>query len=787
MSIKKVQYRHGDKTATVEFDTSKPQAGVLGGFMPQGVPQMNSVPDHPGEPKGTDTVPAWLTPGEYVMNAEATRMFEPQIEAMNNVGRAMQAYQGGSVPEYKACGGHTKKPVYKVAGGRQSPIQGYTNDEFIMDTLLRGFATPEVLREVGYKVKEGPPPIKGEHIPYGLEFIQPVEQIPVDQIEPEKPNVDYLDDVYKSATQPSNYVTRPAEPPSIEGTLREPGKDKFIRNIGRPALKGMDFVAGLPQDSVGAVGDVISSNVDINGLNERFAVPAISGLSEIFENVPDQIGNTFDRFRRSSADAGIRSNEVMLEGLKQQLQDAVSRGDTDSVARLNREIANVESTLNSLRESSEGLTSSIDERDSRIDSRRVQDIDDMVARNEITKEQGEILKRKAKGEPDPVEKAVTVAKETEELMDDPEVQEEISGFNYDEIMEAANSIKPVMYTNKELFEREKAGKPVPDIPETRFQKAKNWFSETFKEVIDSDKLKEAALLYAGSRILGHSHRGSAAFVGERYVRGLDRKQKIADAASTSGRYDPESIKKFRDTGVMEDLIKLPAGVKSISDYKTYIKDGREFRLAQVEDMDGIKSWRQPDGSAVKISEYIPVAEYNTRVEKGTTRATKLLESRLMSTGNYDNKEDLAKVVDIPAIAAGIARYSADTGKSLGGIDALIPAIISQIERAGAEGIELDTVVGTQAILDTFVMSQNASNIEAFKMDDSNETVSVSELTKVIGNKDLRDPKVISDIDELYTAYMKLSKEERDSYKRKASKDLGQNGFVVFLATLANNR
>ena len=67
-------------------------------------PMMQGIPDHPGGPKGTDTVPAWLTPGEFVMNAEATRMFEPQIEEMNNAGRAVQAQQGGTIPEYAAKG-----------------------------------------------------------------------------------------------------------------------------------------------------------------------------------------------------------------------------------------------------------------------------------------------------------------------------------------------------------------------------------------------------------------------------------------------------------------------------------------------------------------------------------------------------------------------------------------------------------------------------------------------------------------------------------------------------------
>ena len=44
---------------------------------------------------GKDTVPAWLTPGEFVVNQEATSMFGPQIKQMNDAGRAVQR---GAVP-----------------------------------------------------------------------------------------------------------------------------------------------------------------------------------------------------------------------------------------------------------------------------------------------------------------------------------------------------------------------------------------------------------------------------------------------------------------------------------------------------------------------------------------------------------------------------------------------------------------------------------------------------------------------------------------------------------------
>ena len=38
------------------------------------VPQISIDEGHPGEPMGSDTVPAWLTPGEFVVNAEAMRI-----------------------------------------------------------------------------------------------------------------------------------------------------------------------------------------------------------------------------------------------------------------------------------------------------------------------------------------------------------------------------------------------------------------------------------------------------------------------------------------------------------------------------------------------------------------------------------------------------------------------------------------------------------------------------------------------------------------------------------------
>jgi len=125
-------------------------------FEDKSVPLMIMVPDmpngfngadtdnHPGNPKGTDTVPAWLTPGENVVNAEASRIpgNQEKIDQMNEQGRQMQAAQGGPIPSYAAGGMQIPRPdgmlnsLSNRLGDRNGgPMYAATGD-FITDALL---------------------------------------------------------------------------------------------------------------------------------------------------------------------------------------------------------------------------------------------------------------------------------------------------------------------------------------------------------------------------------------------------------------------------------------------------------------------------------------------------------------------------------------------------------------------------------------------------------------------------------------------------------------------------
>lgn len=151
MQLKKVTQKNSDGSS-ISYEFS--------------VPPKQEIP-HPGNPKGTDTVPAWLTPGEFVMNAEATRMYKPQIEAMNETGKAVQRQQGGSIPSYHAKGGEAGPcwDGYEMVGmkdkdGKQVPncVPQYKNEGGIIDWLSSLFGGGDVPQQEAVQAASEIPP-----------------------------------------------------------------------------------------------------------------------------------------------------------------------------------------------------------------------------------------------------------------------------------------------------------------------------------------------------------------------------------------------------------------------------------------------------------------------------------------------------------------------------------------------------------------------------------------------------------------------------------------------------
>jgi len=73
----------------------------------------------PGGPRGTDVLPYWLSPGEYIMDAFNTRKFYSQLVSMSH----------GQAPRYAASGG----PVTTVGDINISVIGGSTSGPTIRE------------------------------------------------------------------------------------------------------------------------------------------------------------------------------------------------------------------------------------------------------------------------------------------------------------------------------------------------------------------------------------------------------------------------------------------------------------------------------------------------------------------------------------------------------------------------------------------------------------------------------------------------------------------------------
>ena len=151
--------RYGNQVSVEYTDEQKPFDinSLFEKLLDQPIPEMLTIPEtspvgggvsigfgstHPGEPRGSDTVPAWLTPGEFVVNKEA--MDDPQnaaaVKAINDQGRQVQQMKhGGPLQMHRMSGG------VPMDGATHMNQGGDTRGFFDRLKLLAGFEdTPAV-------------------------------------------------------------------------------------------------------------------------------------------------------------------------------------------------------------------------------------------------------------------------------------------------------------------------------------------------------------------------------------------------------------------------------------------------------------------------------------------------------------------------------------------------------------------------------------------------------------------------------------------------------------------
>ena len=654
------------------------------------VPKQMEIP-HPGQPMGTDTVPAWLTPGERVMNAEAERMYGPILKDMNDQGRALQAAQGGTIPEYAASGCKVQYeydggPVYAQGGGRPDewfydprmldairqvesggdpnavskagaigPYQilpstaakpGYkiapisledAKDEeksrrFAMSYLAALQAnnpelSPEQILQM-YNAGEGriradiagtgKKPLKQETIDYGDKVLEEFGAVP--QMDNVSQAVPEIAEAGPQAMQ--EQITSGPRLESVEDYAkyynnqllagrgdRETYENALVNQFGiskgqaqaliNSEYAGEGLVTGFktPQEFIDDIesGNILGSDLarvggplprkefDID-LDDTFQVAPLSGIevppsTATPPQAPPLTGLDDDFVEQPEDDRGqvygdglkiqLQAVEQQLANLQQEAKDPLKapeligsitelRNHRTRLADMYDEWAKTQGEKQALGYGTEDKISSYTHKDINIAS-PVGSLEERRKRSLVTEE--EPTKPKT---PDPIDVA------TQESNKEKAITE----------LEENTTTDPSDTPTKDPNEVEKDAKKA--TPEQK-EEAKSFFDEWgLSELFNKKEIGKMMALYLGSRALGYSHNGSLNFAAKNYVTGIERISKVADKLAVEGKHTKDSIKEYRKSGDMTDLILKPVKPKRISaEPLTYFVEGASFNKGRV--------------------------------------------------------------------------------------------------------------------------------------------------------------------------------------------------------------
>jgi len=618
MSIKKIMHkdRHGAQVS-IEFGEGGPAAQLVEQFLGgMGVPAMQDIPqEHPGNPKGTDTVPAWLTPGEFVMNAEATRMFEPQIEEMNNAGRAVQRQQGGSIPEYKAEGGSI--PEYYNDGGMAG---SWLNDN-VLDALLMtesggdfNAVSPAGARG-GYQIMPataanpgyGVTPISSEDVLDPMKSREFARQY-IMGIAKANPNATQQEVLQMYNAGPNRVKGANANNPLTQETLDYPGKIEAAMALNKEPPVDNDYLA-----SVG-LGPTLTQEENLRRVlgpstidsldNPPLEVPKPDGpMMKPMGNVTtkQKAERALDR-RREVKEAGYPGQQAALDNLTTSFKDIYKPKNWQAREAL----------------SEEEVVPAID--------------------------------------PYRIEVDVDAINNAEPSDDD----KTISG-----LIDAGNRAKEV-----ETPEGEGSN---------AWDKVKDFFKEGFATVLDKGALSEAATIYLGSRALGYDHEGSLNFVAKRYGKGIEDKLAIANKAvgthtpesitkykDTGNLNDLVLIKTLTDTNETEYWTDPKTG-DEITLRVAKDEKGRKVLVDPDDNPVDTKNF-------LKASEFKSRDEYNQKQIK-SIMSPKL---RKFELDNDMAKGEGEAIINIPEVAQAMSMYSIQNGFNTAKVNELSDYVFNSI-------------------------------------------------------------------------------------------------------------
>ena len=580
--------------------------------------------DHPGEPMGTDTVPAWLTPGEFVVNAEAARMYGPQIEAMNEEGKAVQQMQGGSIPAM-STGGHVDYhggphhpaqardhemhsnhmmyqgggPVPFLAGPMLTEPQYQDDGGWITDSLLDRLAEVEsggrndAVSPVGALGMYQWMPKSAAKAGYGVK--------PFDPLDPKaarKATAQYLKNMqkYHKFTPeetlraynwgPGNVIkhkkgTRKDIP---DEALNYPGKILgFDKVEGVPAPAGMPIPMPRPPREMPPM-PTPRPKQESGGwkdfLNKYVLGPKTQYAAE--GEYIDPIRNMVPQSNVVPPLTDVSKGHQMFGG-NENFAGKVQQGPPPKEDPWYAPLLG--------HKSKEALGLDLDENEARLYHEANPSLvgDDPV--NEIEEE---VEGGAAALANDPMEKAINKMQvdDFKEFTKTPEGKGEVSNDIATDV--AVNNAEKTGEAQTGP-DKDQAGENKTDEEvKAAGEKTDNSFKSSalsalkgaFGDLFDKKELARMAIMYAGSRALGYSHGGSLQYAAKNYVSRVDAKvagknKEIKDLVK-SGKYTPQSIQNYKESGNLADLQTPGSPVTRTGTYKTfYGPGGKEIKAEQV--------------------------------------------------------------------------------------------------------------------------------------------------------------------------------------------------------------
>jgi hypothetical protein len=593
------------------------------------VPEMQiPVYDHPGDPKGTDTVPAWLTPGEYVINAEATRKYEPLLEEINEEGKEMQAAQGGSIPSYVFSGGmiNNLSSLYRAEGG--------STPSWLTDELLDSIMQVESGGDVEAKSSAG---ALGPYQIMPATAAQPGYGVtPLSQEE--------LTDPVKSREFARSYLAGiAANNPdyTMEEVLQAynagPGRiARFKAGEGDPLTQEtveypIKVMANLQTEKEpGIVDSILSMLNPVSTAEAQTIAPPVTQEAPPKEADPNAEFNrkivqknasgVFDSFkemelkRQANLDAGRDEfegiNKYTYDGLKdavefqkEKLKDATERSLVAN--EVDRPLA--EAALNKLDSDVAELTVPQPED---IAIQQSEGYQDAIRRAQVagvkppTTSEWKTMHTEDETGVAPIEREAgtveagddtTVGKNIQEVAEitgtERPSKEVITGDDAQDtvINQVANSAKGEDDPDSKAIPPKKVKDEGENTDPATMDKIFEFFKGAFSDVFDGRELARMAIMYAGSRALGYSHGGSLNYSMKNYIKRVDAsvaaREKFINSAEAIKRFTPASLAEYRKTGDRSKLKSLAPDMKKTGS-NVYVRG--IGKVQTFEDQDGVQ-------------------------------------------------------------------------------------------------------------------------------------------------------------------------------------------------------